>query len=61
MTHARRFEFTSQEQSYGAWLGKTANLGIITAVFFRERMPERGVSAAPMAVPRPEAPAPAQA
>ena len=36
---ARRFEFTTEEQSYGQALGKTANLGIITAVFFRERAP----------------------
>src|SRR4030095_5822618 len=36
---ARRFEFTTEEQSYGQALGKTANLGIITAVFFRERTP----------------------
>jgi hypothetical protein len=36
---ARRFEFTTEEQSYGKALGKTANLGIITAVFFRERTP----------------------
>ena len=36
---ARRFEFTTEEQSYGQALGKTANLGIITAVFFKERRP----------------------
>ena len=36
---ARRFEFTTEEQSYGQALGKTANLGIISAVFFRERAP----------------------
>jgi len=36
---ARRFEFTTEEQSYGQTLGKTANLGIITAVFFKERTP----------------------
>jgi hypothetical protein len=36
-TEARRFEFTSEEQSYGRALGKTGNLGLITAVFFRER------------------------
>ena len=41
MTDARRFEFTSEEQSYGAWLGKTNDLGVISAVFFRERVPER--------------------
>ena len=36
-TEARRFEFTTEEQSYGQALGKTANLGTISAVFFRER------------------------
>ena len=34
---ARRFEFTTEERSYGQALGRTANLGVITAVFFRER------------------------
>src|SRR5262245_9359870 len=34
---ARRFFFTSEEASYGAWLGKTSNLGVITAVVFREK------------------------
>ena len=38
-THARAFEFTTEERSYGKALGKTANLGIISAVFFRERVP----------------------
>jgi hypothetical protein len=37
-TDARRFEFTSEEQSYGQSLGKTANLGVISAVFFKERV-----------------------
>ena len=36
---ARRFYFTSEEQSYGAWLGKKANLGVISAAVFRERRP----------------------
>ena len=34
---ARRFFFTTEEQSYGAWLGKTKNLGLIAAAVFRER------------------------
>jgi len=34
---ARRFEFTTEARSYGQALGKTANLGVITALFFRER------------------------
>lgn len=35
---ARRFYFTSERDSYGAKLGQTANLGMISAVFFRERV-----------------------
>jgi hypothetical protein len=38
---ARRFYFTTEAESYGAWLGKTANLGVIEAAFFRERQPDR--------------------
>ncbi len=38
-SEARRFEFTTEARSYGAALGKTANLGMITAVFFKERVP----------------------
>jgi hypothetical protein len=34
---ARRFEFTTEEKSYGQVLGQTANLGTISAVFFKER------------------------
>lgn len=34
---ARRFFFTTEDSSYGAWLGKTTNLGVIEAVVFRER------------------------
>jgi len=34
---ARRFYFTDERDSYGAKLGQTANLGLISAVFFRER------------------------
>jgi hypothetical protein len=34
---ARRFYFTSEKDSYGAKLGQTNNLGVISAVFFRER------------------------
>lgn len=33
---ARRFYFTAEQDSYGAKLGQTANLGVISAVFFRE-------------------------
>lgn len=34
---ARRFYFTSERDSYGARLGQSSNLGLIGAVFFRER------------------------
>jgi len=33
---ARKFFFTSEANSYGAWLGKTRNLGVIGVVFFKE-------------------------
>ncbi len=33
---ARQFVFTSEERSYGTWLGETRNLGVISAVFFGE-------------------------
>jgi hypothetical protein len=36
---ARRFYFTTERDSYGAKLGQTANLGVISAVFFLERRP----------------------
>jgi hypothetical protein len=36
---ARRFFFTTEEKSYGAWLGKTSNLGIVSAAVFREKRP----------------------
>jgi hypothetical protein len=37
-TEARRFEFTTEPNSYAQTLGKTANLGVISAVYFRERV-----------------------
>lgn len=62
-TEARRFEFTTEERSYGQALGKTANFGVISAVFFKERVPEirtldesaRLQSQAPPASPRADA------
>jgi hypothetical protein len=60
---ARRFFFTTEKDSYGAWLGKTKNLGIISAAVFRERRPDpvpiemesrRDQSAAPRAEARRE-------
>lgn len=62
---ARRFFFTTEKSSYGAWLGRTDDLGIVSAVFFREKRPvyraqreidARGDSAAAGA-PAPSAPA----
>ncbi len=35
---ARRFYFTTEQDSYGAWLGKTRNLGVISAAVFREKV-----------------------
>jgi hypothetical protein len=51
--HARRFYFTGERDSYGAYLGKTDDLGVLEAVFFRERArPEPLVSIfAPPAAP----------
>jgi hypothetical protein len=36
---ARRFYFTNERDSYAVRLGQTGNLGVISAVFFRERRP----------------------
>ncbi len=36
---ARRFFFTTEDRSYGAWLGKVENLGLVSAAVFRERRP----------------------
>jgi len=36
---ARRFFFTTEEKSYGTWLGQDANLGVIEAVVYREKKP----------------------
>src|SRR6185369_1093896 len=48
--NARRFYFTNERDSYGAKLGQTANLGLISAVFFRER--RREVTVTPPYFPR---------
>lgn len=37
--NARRFYFTTERDSYGAKIGQAQNLGVIAAVFFRERRP----------------------
>ncbi|MBD0325381.1 MAG: hypothetical protein ICV68_03065 [Pyrinomonadaceae bacterium] len=49
---ARRFYFTNERNSYGAKLGQTANLGVISAAFFRERRPIGGIVVPPRS-PRP--------
>jgi len=38
-TDARQFYFTTEEKSYGTWLGRDANLGVIEAVVYREKKP----------------------
>jgi len=40
---ARSFFFTTTERSYGEWLGDTRNLGVISAVFYRERTYQRSI------------------
>ena len=45
---ARRFYFTGERSSYGAWLGKTDDLGVIEAVFYRQRL--RPIPVMPRAV-----------
>jgi hypothetical protein len=40
-TRARRFYFTTERESYAARLGRASDLGVITAVFFRESRPYR--------------------
>lgn len=61
-TQARRFEFTTESRSYGAALGKTQNLGVIEAVFFRERpRAPRYTSRRSQEAPMPAAPPPAMA
>ncbi len=49
---AREFFFTGEKGSYGAWLGKTGDLGVIEAVFYKEH--------APLPVPMLSAPQPSQ-
>ena len=61
---ARRFYFTGERESYGAYLGKTQDLGIVEAVFFKEKSRPivRRVTPAPCTPSRdkgrPAAPAP---
>jgi len=54
--NARRFFFTGEKRSYGAALGKIENLGVIEAVFYRERTwRRRETNAAPRPMPAPPA------
>ena len=49
---ARRFYFTGERHSYGAALGQTQNLGVIEAVFYRERLRRRDAAkVAPQSMP----------
>jgi hypothetical protein len=50
-SRARHFYFTTERNSYGAKIGQTANLGVISAVFYREREPIAVVT--PPRTPRP--------
>jgi hypothetical protein len=54
-TQARRFEFTTEEQSYAQALGRGDNLGLISAAFFKERA--SAVTRAPAPPAAPSAPA----
>jgi hypothetical protein len=62
-TEARRFEFTTEGRSYGQALGKATNLGVISAVFFKERlrpvMPETSNDSSGRRAPLPRLSAPA--
>lgn len=53
-TTARRFYFTDEKRSYGAWLGKTDDLGVIAAAFFPERVAVAELDR-PSAAPAPRA------
>lgn len=44
---ARKFYFTAESDSYAAKLGQTSNLGLISAVFFRESHPQVRVMPSP--------------
>ena len=57
---ARRFYFTNERDSYGAKLGQTANLGVISAVFFRERSRPITIMPSPVTRDKMEAPQSAQ-
>jgi hypothetical protein len=58
-SQARRFFFTTEDRSYGVCLGKTENLGIISAVFFREKIVPMPITEPPRVMPAPPGKAPA--
>ena len=45
---ARKFFFTTEEKSYGNWLGKTKNLGLVAAAVFREKQQPISIYTGPM-------------
>jgi hypothetical protein len=50
---SRRFFFTDTARSYAKWIGDTRNVGVIEAVFFREKAPRVApLTVAPPAPPR---------
>jgi hypothetical protein len=40
-TDARKFFFTTEVDGYATWLGRDANLGVIEAIVYRERLPRK--------------------
>ena len=50
-TRARRFYFTTERDSYAAKLGRAEDVGVISAVFFRERRPVAIVVPPPHPIP----------
>lgn len=50
---ARRFYFTTERDSYAARLGRASDLGVITAVFFRENTPRPRPVTPPYYEPQP--------
>jgi hypothetical protein len=55
---SRQFFFTNEDNSYGAKMGKTENLGLISAVFFKERRPQVIRPTYPPYLPYPQYPPP---
>ncbi|HEU4597908.1 MAG TPA: hypothetical protein VFS10_22460 [Pyrinomonadaceae bacterium] len=57
-SRARRFYFTTERDSYAARLGRASDLGVITAVFYRENTPRPRPVVPPIYRGHEEAPAP---